>query len=287
MDQKFLPAVQAIKSGDIDALKALLSRDPTLATARSSKSHPTLLQCLVLDARDAPNNIDMAKLLVNAGAEINGPLVACASINNVEVADYLLDVGASINGTGNWSPLEEALYWSSDDVRDLLLKRGASVHNLRIAAGLGRVNLIEDFFNGDGSLKREAGEIHWPFEDELTSNLPRALNSKLQSSVDNGSSQLRDVINNAFVYACMHNHIDAAKHLLQRGANINALAPGFHYPGTGLHNAAVHGHRSMVEWLIENGADPNVKDGERGGTPASWAAYGGHLELKNYLEQIK
>src|SRR5215831_51722 len=109
MDQKFLPAVHAIKSGNIDDLRALLNQDPTIATARSLKSHPTLLQCLTLDALDVPNKVEMAKILVDAGAEINGPLLACASINNVEVAGFLLDVGAVIDGTGNWSPLEESL----------------------------------------------------------------------------------------------------------------------------------------------------------------------------------
>ena len=286
MDQKFHPAIEAIKSGNTEALRALLSQDPTLATARSSKSHPTLLQCLTLDARDVRNKVDMAKLLVEAGAEINGPLLACASINNVEVADYLLDVGAAINGAGKWSPIEEALYWGNDEVRDLLLKRGASVHNLRIAAGLGRVDLMEGFFNSDGSLKREAGDIHWPFEDPLSSNLPRPVETKLESGIASWTQQSRDIINNAFVYACMHNHIGAAEMLLLKSADINSIAPGFHYPGTALHNAAAHGHRRMVEWLIENGADPNAKDGERGGSPASWAAYGGHMELKDYLEQI-
>jgi|SRR5215510_8867306 len=285
MDQKFHPAIEAINSGDIDALRALLNQDPSLATARSSKSHPSLLQCLTLDARDVPNKVEMAKILVDAGAEINGPLLACASINNVEVADYLLDVGAAIDGTGDWSPLEEALYWGNDEVRDLLLKRGASVHNLRIAAGLGRLDLIKDFFNKDQSLKREAGEIHWPFEDALTSNSPREVRTKPQRN-ERWAHQSLDIINNAFVYACMQNHLDAAKFLLQQGADINSIPPGFHYPGTALHNAAVHGHRRMVEWLIENGADPDAKDGERGGSAASWAAYGGHLELKDYLEQI-
>jgi len=51
-------------------------------------------------------------------------------------AALLLDRGAAINGTGNWSPLEEALYWGNQGVIDLLLDRGASVHNLRIASGL-------------------------------------------------------------------------------------------------------------------------------------------------------
>jgi ankyrin repeat protein len=286
MDEKFHPAIDAIKAGDIDGLKRLLSLDKTLATSRSSKSHPTLLQCLALDARDVPNKVEMAKLLVDGGAEINGPLLACASINNVEVADYLLHVGAAINGIGDWSPLEESLYWGSDEVRDLLLGRGASAHNLRIAAGLGRVDLIEGFFNADGSLKPEAGEIHWPFEDPLSSNLPRPVKNKLQSGIDSWTHRSQDIINNALAYACMHNQLDAAGLLLSKGADINSIPPGFHYPGTPLHNAAARGHRSMAEFLIKQGADPNSKDGERGSPPAAWAAYGGHVELKNYLEQI-
>jgi len=45
----------------------------------------------------------------------------------------------------------------------LLLERGAKVQNLRTAAALGRTDLIESYFNADGSLKPEAGRIDWPF----------------------------------------------------------------------------------------------------------------------------
>ena len=286
MDAKFHPAIAAIKAGDLDELESLVSQAPSLATARSSKSHPTLLQCLTLDACDVPNKVDMAKVLIDAGAEINGPLVACASGNNVEVAAALLEAGALINGAGGWSPLEEALYWGSNDVRDLLLERGASINNLRIASGLGRVDLIEAFFNSDGSLKPEAGRIEWPFTDPLTSNIPSPIKQQLQATIDGWSHESQDIINNAIVYACMHNQIEAAKLLLRKGAEIDAIPPGFHYPGTGLHNAAGNGHRAMVEFLIEQGADANVKDQERGGSPAGWAAYGGHVELSDFLEQI-
>src|SRR5258708_33580111 len=105
----------------------------------------------------------MAEVLVAAGAELDGPLGATASINNVEIAKLLLDRGAAIDGAGGWSPLEEALYWNSRDVITLLLKRGAAVQNLRIAAGLGRTDLIEGYFNSDGSLRPNAGKINWPW----------------------------------------------------------------------------------------------------------------------------
>ena len=54
---------------------------------------------------------------------------------------------------------------------DLLLERGASVHNLRTAAALGRMDLIKGLFNSDGSLKPEAGKIDWPFGELEKSNL--------------------------------------------------------------------------------------------------------------------
>jgi len=146
VDAMFDPGISAIESGDVDRLRALVLADARLATSRSSTSHPTLLQCLVLDARDIPNQIEMARILIDAGADINGPLYACASCNNVTVAALLLDCGAAIDGSGSWSPLEEALYWNSQGVIDLLVQRGASIHNLRIAAGLGRVDVMKAFF---------------------------------------------------------------------------------------------------------------------------------------------
>ena len=96
MDSRFHKAIAAIKSGDLEGLRLILGQDPALAKARSSTSHPTLLQCLALDAVSVPNQIEMARLLIDAGAEINGPMAAAASINNVRVATLLLDCGAAI-----------------------------------------------------------------------------------------------------------------------------------------------------------------------------------------------
>jgi len=286
MDAKFHPAIQAIKSGELEGLRSLLDQDRSLATARSSRSHPTLLQCLALEAVDVPNKIDMAELLIDAGAEVSGPLGAAACIDNVEIAALLLDNGAAINGAGSWSPLEEALYWNNRRVIDLLLDRGASLHNLRIASGLGRIDLIESFFRSDGTLKPEAGKIDWPFGELQKSNLNCQIKDELQAKVAHWSDDPQDIINNAFVYACMHNHIDAASLLLKNGAQIDAIPPGFDYSGTGLHYAALNGHRRMVEFLIQQGANVNVRDSKVNSTPAGWADHGGHAELKQYLDQI-
>lgn len=276
----------AIRAGDLEKFKALVSQDPTLATSRSSRSHTTLLQCVTLDGKDKPNNVEMARVLIEAGAELNEALVGAASMNNRAVAELLLDSGAAIDGAGGWLPLEEALYWNSRDVLALLLERGAAVQNLRIAAGLGRTDLIEGYFNSDGSLKPEAGKINWPWgglETIARSNFDQKGRNELAARVNAWSQDRQGIINNAFVYACMHGHIEAARLLLRHGAEINVVPGGFDYAGTGLHYAALNGHRAMVEFLLQQGADREVKDPKVGSNAAGWAEHGGHLELRDLL----
>ena len=285
MDAKFHPAIRAIKTGDLEELRDLLEQDPSLATARSAKSHPTLLQCLALEAVDVPNKVEMAKLLIDRGANINEALGAAACIDNLEITALLLDAGAEINGLGSWSPLEEALYWNNRRVIDLLLDRGASVNNLRMASALGRLDLMNSFFESDGHLKPQAGKIDWPFGGLESSNLNCKIKDELSAKVAQWSNDPQEVINNAFVYACMHNQIEAAGLLLEKGAQINAIPPGFDYSGTGLHYAALNGHRTMVDFLLQHGANANVKDTKVNSTPAGWADHGGHKELSRYLDQ--
>lgn len=285
MDTKFHPAIRAIKSDDLEGLRDLLDQDPSLATAHSSRSHPTLLQCLALEALDVPNKVEMAKLLIDAGADINGALGAAACIDNVEITALLLDSGADINGLGSWSPLEEALYWNNRRVIDLLLERGASVHNLRMASALGRLDLMDSFFDSDGTLKPEAGKIDWPFGGLENSNINSKAKDELLAKAQ-WSSDPQEVINNAFVYACMHNQIEAARLLLEKGAQIDAIPPGFDYSGTGLHYAALNGHRAMVDFLLKQGANASVRDTKVKSTPAGWAEHGGHKELSHYLDKL-
>ena len=219
MDKKFHPAIEAMRAADVEKLRALVAADPSLATSRSSRSHPTLLQALVLEGKDKPKNIEMVQVLIDAGAELNEPLVAAASIDNRAAAELLLDQGAAIDGTGGWSPLEEALYWDSRNVLALLLERDAKVQNLRSAAGLGRTDLIESYFNADGCLNSEAGKIDWPFgnlDRVACSNHDAAVKQSLADRMNAWSQDRQGIVNNAFIYACMHGHIDAARLLLDK-----------------------------------------------------------------------
>jgi ankyrin repeat protein len=272
MDPRFHPAVAAIKAGDLERFRALLREGPTLATG------PTLLQCVVVDGHEVPQGIEMAKLLMDAGAAVDEPLIAAASMENVAAIPVLLDAGAAIDGNGTWSPLEDALAFGAQRAIRLLLERGATIHNLRIAAGLGRADLIDGFFHPDGSLKPEAGTLAWPFGEPA----------------DGWSQDPQDLIDNAFVYACRSGQVAAAERLLRHGARINALPPGFDYAGTGLHYAAMDGHRPLVEYLLAHGADPCITSRKVGSTihhtdttAAGWAEHGGHPEIRELLERAE
>jgi ankyrin repeat protein len=115
------------------------------------------------------------------------------------------------------------------------------------------------------------------------SNFDRSGKDRLAAKFSSFAQDRQGIVDNAFVYACMHGHMEAAALLLAKGAQLNAIPGGFDYAGTALHYAALNGHRAMVEFLIARGADVNIKDTKVGQTPAGWADYGGHLELVKTL----
>ncbi len=274
MDLKFLPAALAIRKGSPGLLEAALRLAPQLAAARSSCGHPTLMQCLALDGLRHSSEVQtrMAVALLERGSPVNEPLVATASVGNLVVAQILMAEGAAIDGDpavlGGWTPLEESLYWGSNDIAELLLGRGAAIPSLRAAAGLGRVDEMLSFFDETGSLRAGAGGINSPFgvlEDDRCQQ---------------GDQQ---IVDNALAYAAMSGCSGAAEFLLDRGANVGTFPVGFHFRGTALHWAAIRGHQAMCELLLERGADPASEDLTIRRTPAGWAAHEGHKELAEFL----
>jgi hypothetical protein len=79
MDAKFYPAIATLETGDVEKLKALIAADPSLATSRSTVSHPTLLQCFVLDGKDKPNARRPAGLIGRGAISAHGRRISRAS----------------------------------------------------------------------------------------------------------------------------------------------------------------------------------------------------------------
>jgi ankyrin repeat protein len=269
MDARFHPAQAALAAGDVERLASLLAEDPGLAAARSERSHPTLLQCLVLTMPPADALEDLIDLLARHGAELTDPLIAAAGIDNVRAITKLLDLGARIEGNGRWSPLEEALYFGQEASVSLLLDRGAPVSNLRTAAALGDMERVARCFDEAGALTAAAGEVAWPF-----------FRTPIPEDVRRDPGQ---ILGNALVYAAAWGRIETVDVLLDRGALVNCIPAGFDYAGTPLHYAALGGRRETVDQLLRRGADPTVRDTKIGKLPEDWAEHGGHKDIAEHL----
>ncbi len=263
----------AIIVGDHAELRALLAADAELVSRPSSVSHPTLLQFVACEASQLPDPVGSARVLVDAGADKQAPLVAGAGCGSIDVVAYLLDAGADVDAgigsdTSVWSPLDEALYWSDQAMARYLVGRGARIHALSTAAGLGELEVIDGCFTGSGGLMPSAGPIGSPFADTV----PEQLASDEQSIIDH-----------AFVMAANCSQLRAMQSLHQRGAHVNAMPPGYHWRGTALHAAASQGERNVIEWLLTSGADPSIRDGLVGSDARGWAEHHGHLDLVELL----
>jgi ankyrin repeat protein len=268
MDARFHPAQEALAVGDVERLATLLTADPGLATARSQSSHPTILQCLVLNMPPVDALEDLIDLLADHGAELTDPLIAASGIDNVRAVAKLLDLGARIDGNGRWSPLEEALYWGNEASVSLLLGQGAAVKNLRTAAALGDLEAIARCFDDAGALTPGAGAVDWPFGKPIPEDV---------------RNDPRQILGNALIYASAWGRAEAVDRLLDRGAQVNLIPAGFDFAGTPLHYAALRGRRDMVDRLLQHGADPAVRDSKIGKLPEDWADHDGHKDLSEYL----
>jgi Ankyrin repeats (3 copies) len=138
---------------------------------------------------------------------------------------------------------------------EFLASRGARL-DLEGAAGVGRLDTLQSFFDNDGSLKPPATE-----------------------------RQLKD----GFAWACQFGKTSAVEFLLQKGIKVDAkLAYGAE---TGLHWAGFSGHADTVKLLLEHRPPIEAKDERHDGTPLQWALYAWGTsskgaELERYYEAV-
>src|SRR5688572_13068868 len=81
------------------------------------------------------------------------------------------------------------------------------------------------------------------------------------------------------MFAARRGHLEVAKLLLSRGADVNATCRG---PGSPLAMAAAAGRVEMTRLLLDHGADPNRGDSD-GFTPLMHAGFSGDLEIIELL----
>ena len=211
--------------------------------------------------------------LVNAKGEYDKtPLHWAAEKNHRRLAEALVAAGADIGAETTWgsTPLQWAANMGSREVADLLLKHGARPQlNMWAAAGLGMLEVVQSFWISPNTLKPNAGQVRSRrTADGVWGRMPPP-------------EDYVELVSEAFSIAARNGHVDVAKFLLEKGADINSK--GF-FGAPGLHWAAINGHKEMVEFLIGRGADLHLRDEQFHSTPLGWALEGKQTEIAELLE---
>ena len=201
-----------------------------------------------------------------------------ASLNHVDAVDALLEAGAPTGCVGGCddqadggTPLAHALVYGAARAADRIAAVAIEPRNLRVTAGLGRLDLVRDAFAPDGSLKPEAREARAFYRphDEFPEWEP--------------SDERQEILDEALVWAAHNARDDAVlEELIERGADPSAVP----YVASGLHYAAWRGDTRVVETLLAKGADASRLDRQYGAPVWSWAAFGGHDELRLRLLEV-
>jgi len=211
--------------------------------------------------------------LVNAkGAHNKTPLHWAAEKNYRELAELLLTAGADINAEVSWgmTPLQWAANMGSRHVAEILLVHGAAPQlNMWCAAGLGMLDVVKSFWDSPNTLKPGAGQTR-------TRDLGDGKWGKAPPPESYG-----ELVSEAFHIAARNGHLEVAKFLLEKGADINCR--GF-FGAPGLHWGAINGHKAMVEFLIDRGADLTLRDQHFNSTALGWALEGKQTAIAELLK---
>jgi ankyrin repeat protein len=226
----------AVRGGDVEAVRRLLSENPDLARARFEGRRggtSTALHFVTDWPGYFPNGPRLVHLLIDAGADPNalttggesktpGPgsetsLHYAASSDDVDVAAALIDRGADLETPDGsiGTPLDNAVGYGCWHVARLLVTRGARVEKLWHAGALGMLDRLDDLLV--------------PGADP-------------------------EQISQGFWHACAAGQRRAAERLLSAGADLN-WEPDY-AQGTALDAATGRGTRqeNVIEWLRSIGA---------------------------------
>ena len=333
-DEPFMQVVEAGKRLDFPRVLELLRAHPDLLRARGTNGNTLLnLACGLAPCaepaneaeRDAIAHMDRdrlapVRLLLASGADPNQanargwtPLHQAGYRNDPEMAALLLDAGArsdaEAHGAGG-TPLVVALFWGHREVAERLAEAGIVPRNLRVAAGLGRPDLLDECFTGDGRLTPDAGASRgfyrphsgfpaWQPSDDPQEVLGEALVWAAKSDrveamsllVERGARVDTDPYRGTpLIWAAANGRTAAAKWLIAHGADVNQRAtfggPSHGQGVTALHLAAQSGQLEMVKFLIDCGGDPSIKDELYGGTALGWAEHGEAADVVAHLEAL-
>jgi hypothetical protein len=242
--RRMRPEAEALLAGDTGRL-ARLTAEQADTLLQMLAAHEAIPGVRLDEELGAPRAA--VDVLIGKATSLDLPLQQAAIFNRVEYVRLLLGAGADPGTrTGGTAPLENAIYFGSTQVVDLLAEHGIVPQALWTYAACGRLDLVRACFDADGRLRPDAAPSR-PDPADFFPIPPRIP----------ATSDPEEIIAEAFVHACQHGRTEVVRWFLDRGLNPDA-AP---YLGrTGLHWAIMHSQLEVVRLLLERGADPSIRD---------------------------
>lgn len=310
----FVRANAAIDAVAPDALVRALAAEPAIVREAGSWGDSLLQRALwKTDHGDwslLPGPADdadgkrfaLVEALIDAGSDVNQtnhrgwtPLHTAAYVAHLPALELLLGKGASVHpstyGDGG-TPLAMALFWGHVEAAERLAREEVVPLNLRVAAGLGRLGLIERL--GVDGQRRDFYRPHegfpfFPISDDPQQVLDEALVYACKSGrfavldrlLDWGADVNGDVAGTTpLATAATYGRTDCLRWLLGLGANVAATDS---WGATALHRAVWFDRLDAARLLLERGAPVDVRDRQHDGTPLGWARHGGRARLVELL----
>ncbi|HEV2688897.1 MAG TPA: ankyrin repeat domain-containing protein [Bryobacteraceae bacterium] len=270
----------AAYNDDLDMLKMVLAAGANVkAATRDGAITPLFMAC-------TNGNAAMIEALLKAGSDAksvksNGTtaLMIAAASGHADAVKVLLDHGAEVNAketTFGQTALMFAAALNRDAVVKLLRERGADPNIATPVRKMERVrfdqdgNIVEDrpAGRGNGGASASNAEEQNPQAEldalahalgfksaiySLGKPRPRAGDVAARGPRKVGADFMGGMT--ALLYAAREGHFNAARALVESGANINQVNGDKFTP---MVLAIINGHLDLAKYLLDHGADPNL-----------------------------
>lgn len=253
----------AVVTGNMELVSSMLLVGADPNDSQSSHDSP-LIKAIELES---PDRLEIVRLLIKHGANVNAPGVSAKSALHravarscADIVELLLINGADINihlDADQCTPLWCASLWEREDMVRLLLKHGADV-NLKCAT-TGSTPLDMAIRKGNMAI--------------ISSLIDTGANPNLRGEARNPPLITAILSNPPRVF-------EIVQLLLQHGATINATGE---YWASPLHAAVEESPIELIEFLLKNGADVNHRSQMNGMTPLMIATDRKNTSIINLL----